>query len=755
MRYFLPSCWLLLAACATGATPSPGDRLHGRRPLQAYGVTEPGRLTDGVVAVDGDPWNTDLTSVLADGARIIWDLGRDAPIDAVYLHGDNNDRFILAVSDDGKRYRALWEAPPVRGAGMRPRHAAGLGAHGRFVRLTARGGDRHVSVDELSIYERRPEVWPPRMRRLEGELPETPLKRALVLVVAALALCGLLADKRLPALVRWGALALPAAALWWLWPRLVPLWPVSGEVLAFLRASLALAVAPVLWRLSFARANTQRSLALAVLAMLAVAALACFYNLGRPWFYDHAKGRPTMVHTFDMRVYYPVAKYFDELRFDGLYLASTAAYLDGTSRDESSLRGVRMRNLRNNQMVAAADVVEDIRGVRARFTPERWRAFVEDMRYFWLTMGRGDYLGSMRDHGGNATPAWLAIAHLMFRGSRANEATLTLTGLLDPALLLVLLVCVARTFGMVTMLACLLIFGVTDFPMLGSNWAGSTLRFDWMVAVGLGACALRVGRPALGGALLGYGAMMRAFPALALIFAAAPAAWTLVEALHRGDTVKSWLRRQSALWRMAGAAFAVAVSLVVLSSVLFGFVDSWGAWRDKITMHAEKANTNHVGLRTVLAWSDEYAARRVIKRGEAEPWTQWQKGQLETLERRRPLWWAAAVILCSMAFAACRRTRPEHAALVGMLLLPVLFYPANYYCHYIFLLPMLATLDEPAGRRWLWPATMACLLTLCVAQYFTRHAGFSDERFYYQSLWLLAMIVALLLLRVRVQWKGT
>ena len=36
----------------------------------------------------------------------------------------------------------------------------------------------------------------------------------------------------------------------------------------------------------------------------------------------------------------------------------------------------------------------------------------------------------------------------------------------------------------------LVVYGTTTFPWFGSNWAGSTLRNDWMVLLGLGVCAL-------------------------------------------------------------------------------------------------------------------------------------------------------------------------------------------------------------------------------------------------------------------------
>ncbi|MGB1142757.1 MAG: ATP cone domain-containing protein, partial [Halioglobus sp.] len=72
-------------------------------------------------------------------AYVLYDLGEPSAIDAVYLQGDNNDRFVLEVSDDGAEFAPLWTANAVGAPGLRSRSATKLGAHGRFVRLSAIG----------------------------------------------------------------------------------------------------------------------------------------------------------------------------------------------------------------------------------------------------------------------------------------------------------------------------------------------------------------------------------------------------------------------------------------------------------------------------------------------------------------------------------------------------------------------------------------------------------------------------------------
>jgi len=89
------------------------------------------------------------------------------------------------------------------------------------------------------------------------------------------------------------------------------------------------------------------------------------------------------------------------------------------------------------------------------------------------------------------TPAWLAIAHLLFARTQASNATLLAGAWLDPLLLLLVAVMIASTFGARTAFVCLLVFGATDFYMFGTNWAGATLRNDWMFAIALGTSVAR------------------------------------------------------------------------------------------------------------------------------------------------------------------------------------------------------------------------------------------------------------------------
>jgi len=183
---------------------------------------------------------------------------------------------------------------------------------------------------------------------------------------------------------------------------------------------------------------------------------------------------------------------------------------------------------------------------------------------------------------------------------------LTLTGLIDPLLWILLFVVLARTFGVRVMLVCLAVWGTTDFSRFGTNLMGATLRADWMVALGLGACALRKRRFVLGGGLLAYGGLIRAFPAFASIFLAFPPLWWLIDrfrASKKWPSSKEFRDANKPALLAIGGVVATVLVLVAASSALFGFSGSWGTWSKKIAIHAEQPNSNHVGIRNVVSYS--------------------------------------------------------------------------------------------------------------------------------------------------------
>ena len=211
---------------------------------------------------------------------------------------------------------------------------------------------------------------------------------------------------------------------------------------------------------------------------LSLFAVAIYYHFAHAQFDHYQAHRKTVVHTWDMRVYYPIAKFFKELQFDGLYLACLQGYLeDHPQTTDEELARVRLRDLSNNEVVSGLSVKSQAQAIKTRFTPERWEEFKRDMRWFDQAMGP-HYLGSMTDHGGNATPLWMGVGHLLFKDTKDVEGMMSLTAWIDPILLLILFVVIGRTFGWTPMCVCMIVFGATEFYRFGSNLMGSTLRQD-------------------------------------------------------------------------------------------------------------------------------------------------------------------------------------------------------------------------------------------------------------------------------------
>ena len=766
--------WLLilsaLLACAPAAPPAADENLlSGVRPSRHARVAHADRIADGVAAQEGNLRLTNLAAQLrTDDAYLEWDLGTVEPIACVLLQGDNNDRYRLAGSEDGASESWTWTAEPAAGAGMRTRQARVAG-RARHLRLTVEGGDGSYSVGELALYSTCPAGWPAVELRRERGVSPSENATFWLRAFAGAALLFLLVHRR--GAGRWHyLLAAGAVSAGVLAAR------ACAEIQSFANSDQESLVRGIVAGLAAVLVGKESLLskghaphprvARISRGLLAVLALGCYYHFASLQFYDVSKGRRTLVHTWDMRNYFPTAKYFTELRYDGVYLASLAAYqeLAGEGAFER-VSHLRFRDLTNYELTTAGRSRSDLDAIRARFSPVRWADFKRDMKYFVDSMGAPDYLGSMRDHGGNATPVWLLGAWAIFRNAPASELTLSLAGLIDPVLLAIFFVILWRSFGERVTLYALILFGASDFYQLGSNLVGSTLRQDWLVALGLGACALKRGRPLLGGFLLGYGGLVRAFPALAAIFLVVPLVWFVVDWLRARGRLPAWGELRSdqgaTLHAIAGAA-ACVVLLVGASSGVLGWSASWNSWFQKIGMHAVGPSTNCVGLRNVLAFRPQQAAKVLARTpGPAaadDVWVRWDAKQKASFAQLRPLYYLLNALAVALAFFACRGRPLHQTALLGLLLVPFLFYPSNYYCHFVFLLPIAVAThpDEPRGsaRDRSFALVVLVLCALSLGQYFTYGERWSDLRYTYQSFELLGAFSFILVLLGLEGWRG-
>lgn len=683
------------------------DNVLSNRPPTAGGTSQ---LSDGVVPMDGAGWLDAAAMRLPAGAEVLFDLGEEKTVDGAALQADNNDQYVIDLSIDQVTWTTWWVAPPVDNPGLQSRHASLPPMRARFVRFTARGGDNNYSVSELELFSgstsdsnilRSP--W----------VPRHPADVAWVWVVVVLAVLLFVTSTHTPTRVVQVLVALCAV---WV-ASTIDNTLISGEADAgrinFLRGVVGfIAALAVLRELVFRQSRPARpTVVLGVLGFTAVMGIVCFLNGLRPQFFDAGKGRPTWLHHYDMRTYQPIARFFPELRFDGVYAASTLSVAEERGGLDA-MAGVQLRDLRTHQVTTVGAAREHLEEVRRRFSPERWQLFLADMRYFRAAMGEGGFLGSMNDHGGNATPVWFLAARFIFSWAPASDGMLWLGVAVDVALALLAFFALWRAFGARTALLAMTLFGAVDFYQFGSNWFGAALRHDWMSLWCLALSALKTDRFRLAGALLAWSALIRAFPAMGFVTLTIPVLVDLlVSRRQAGFRFKEFLRRQRGFFNVALGAAATVVVLGGLSVAVFG-LDAWVEWLRKVQLLDRDAHMNNVALRTWMT-----------------------PGHTE--------WLIAIVAGFVVSFVALRRATPHVATAWGIALVPVVFNPANYYLHATFFLVVLA--DETPGQptsvkgRLQW----VILGLMCVGSYFTDFTPDIGQHFRFDT-WVLVIALGAL-----------
>jgi hypothetical protein len=703
--------------------------LAGKPATHSSGVRRADVLTDGRAAEDGGFWKTRLTASLEDTSSFAeYDLGSVRHVSAAWLQGDNNDTYRVEGSLDGRAFSTLWDAEPVPHSGLQARSTQSLAAKARYVRVRPLQGDGRFTISEVQLFDGAAAELPLPAAKTGVPLSERLRDRTLLFGLSLLALLLVPARPRRWLLGLGLALVAVAGARFvdGVWEDL----PVDSREVSLVRGMIACVGAAAIAREMFspARWPASRVLCTSVLALCAALGIGAFYNLGHPQFWNDHQGRWSFAHLFDLRQYYPTAKYFAELSYVHIYDADLAAYAEQFGdQGLDRLAEQPVRDLETFEVVSVADRRAEIGSIRSHFTPERWAAYRADTDWFRRAMGDHSYLDTLIDYGGNATPVWMAIAHGLFSVVPPSQGAFTWMGLIDLALMLAAFIAIGRTFGVRTMLASALVFGANDFVMYGTNWSGATLRHDWLAYLAFGLCALRRGHTLQGGAWLGLATMIRAFPILALAGAALPTVFRVGTNLVRTRRLPRWSelqRDEGAILRVAAGALAAALISAGVSALILG-PGSWIEWWAKVAKIESDPHPACVALRNLIAGTDD---------------------QARVLRARWPLY-VGVMAVCSAAVAWLGRTMSiERAAVLGLCLVPVLFYPANYYLHFVYLLPLLAAERKEnapvlsARDAWVW----LIVLGMCGLQYFTTLEQDVALHFYLSTVVLFAALGALL-----------
>lgn len=463
----------------------------------------------------------------------------------------------------------------------------------------------------------------------------------------------------------WGLAALGVPALWKVWR---PDFPQNEDSEIRVKTILAVIVVALLLvrEISPALKKNRAGLALTFAAILAAVG---YLNFGA------FHGR-TFIHHWEQFHYALGAKYFPELGYDGLYDASIEAQ---RANDPGATLHPSYRDLRTNKVVAldAPDAVARRKAVVARFSPERWRAFVADNDFFVANNDPG-YLASIRlDHGFNPPPSWTFVARIFAGWPKIDGGTLAAFATLDLLLLAVLFVVVSRTYGTRLGLLALALFGINYAGRY--FWVGGAfLREDWLAAIVVGICLLEKKSYRWAGACFAYAAAVRVFPVLFLFGPAVVA-------------VRSLLRRERPRWALDFAVgFIVALGLAWGAGSLAGRGPAaWGEFAGYISQHSHTWLTNNVGLADVVLYDGETLRRELVDFSLPEPWILWQAKMDAVAQARRPLLWIAQALLLFAVGAAAWRMEPARAAMLGIVVVFTMVLTTCYYWQMLLIVPLL------------------------------------------------------------------
>jgi hypothetical protein len=413
-----------------------------------------------------------------------------------------------------------------------------------------------------------------------------------------------------------------------------------------------------------------RGLSLLLLA-LCIAAVA---NYGRFGTYVIRE----RVDVYDLIHYYLNARYFDELGYYDLYPACILADIEnGGPWYRPNPPTFLDQDANGYAIKPIAEAVERGRAVKAEFTPEGWAAFSHDFlvlqrETYGLTK---DYWWQLvNDHGFNGSPAWVGYASPIAR--LVPVESVKLLGYLDLVLLVGAVGASWWAFGGWSA-GFLLLFLVTTYSTRWPTVSWAFLRYDYAVALVVGAALVRKGRGFWAGFCTAHAAAMRIFPLLWSFGPAVQGLWTLVR--HRR------LERFAVLFL---AGFAVwFIALEANFAVRFGTVDLVSYFSDMAThMEPENLSSRREGLAIALAYRGEVGAG-------------WSETRIDRVEAQEPIRLAVAVFLLLPLAWVLRRADRAEAYVLGFI--PFFALTTASYYYYVVRAPLVAVYagDPRRGRH--------------------------------------------------------
>ena len=505
------------------------------------------------------------------------------------------------------------------------------------------------------------------------------------------------------------------------------------------------------------------------------------------WFSFGSFHGSRITHFWDSFHYYVGSKYFSETRYHLIYHCTTLAeYDDG--RDEK-LKDRPLRHLTNNELGKSQEVDDEnhplTKECRAHFTPERWRAYKQDIRLFRSYMGEAWWKRMFKDHGFNPTPVWsLAGSQLTQYGWRDHippkdlehtpsikkdkrpykkkkeardrfynedrprfEQYIINLNLIDIGLYVVLFLLYLWAFGLEITAFTLVIFG-TGYPW-SFDWTGGSIgRAPWLFMLGSGVCFLKKGYPLLSGFSLGWALLLRVFPGAILGGAAVQILMMLI-----GKTP----------WQKEHLRFTIGglLSLVILVplSVPFtqgkapqyqGVTPAFKEFLENSFKHKDTPLTNNMGYPTIVSFHPSYTVHKSLQiqrkmKNRPEGFSVWKTKVRELRKSRRWIQLLTIALLFGAMFVLRKRLSLWEVTAASVAFMFTVFELTCYYYSFIILLVPLA---YQRGRE------MFMLLVFVVASQATQiRIGATDLEYLWESAFALIPIFGVIVSRLYEHYK--
>jgi len=385
-------------------------------------------------------------------------------------------------------------------------------------------------------------------------------------------------------------------------------------------------------------------------------------------------------HLHEFFHYYMGSKYFAELGYLGLYDCTALADKEVADEDHEGARiGGYIRDLDDVLKDKTYEQALDDCRTQHPFSPARWASFKNDLRELHRLVPDGWWGSVVFDAGFNPPPSWVvvdsAIANVIpIRVGRAPTYLLA-TGI-DMGLLLIAFFALRSAFGRTAAAVAVVFFGATFIASYGWN-GGAFLRFTWLTSLCLSLAAMKKGRWALAGALLGASVADRIFPAgfaAGAMIPMAALAWRSPE--HRARLV-----------RFVGAMAASFAALALLAAIVFG-PHRWVVFAERIGRHGDVYYVMHIGLKKVMGFREWVLNQNFHGHDGLARFRSWNLRLRAQWHDMRPWTWLVQLLAVVGAIGASLRRKPYEAALVGGVVFMFAFnLPANYYYVVLALVP--------------------------------------------------------------------